>query len=51
MPKLFIGPYETGVQRNVEPFMLPNEAFPTLTDAYVWRGRVKKKEGYSFVGR
>ena len=51
MPKLFIGPYETGVQRNVESWLLPNEAFPTLTDAYVWRGRVKKKEGYSFVGR
>jgi len=51
MPKLFIGPYESGLQKNLEPWMLPNEAFVTLEDAYVWRGRVKKKEGYSFVGR
>lgn len=51
MPKLFIGPYESGLQRNLEPWLLPNEAFPILEDAYVWRGRVKKKEGYGFVGR
>ncbi|MHA1401151.1 MAG: ubiquitin-activating E1 FCCH domain-containing protein [Candidatus Heimdallarchaeaceae archaeon] len=51
MSKLFIGPYESGLQRDKEPWLLPNEAFPTLEDAYVWRGRVKKKEGYGFIGR
>ena len=51
MPKLFIGPYEAGLQKDLEPWMLPNDAFPVLEDAYVWRGRVKKKEAYSFVGR
>jgi len=51
MAKLFIGPYESGLQRNVESWLLPNEAFTTLEDAYVWRGRVKKKEAYTFIGR
>lgn len=51
MPKLFIGPYKTGLERDVEPWLLPEEAFPTIEDAYVWRGRVKKKPGYSFLGR
>lgn len=51
MPKLFIGPYKEGLQRNLEPWLLPQDAFPILEDAYVWRGRVKKKEGYGFVGR
>jgi hypothetical protein len=48
---IFIGPYETGLQKNVEPFMLPQEAFSVLEDAYVWRERVKKKDGYTFLGR
>lgn len=48
---IFIGPFQTGLQRNVEPFMLPEEAFSELQDAYVWRGRVKKKSGYTFLGR
>ncbi len=48
---IFIGPYKTGLQKNLEPFMLPEEAFPNLEDAYVWRGRVKKKSGYTFLAR
>jgi hypothetical protein len=49
--KMYIGPYQSGLQKNVEPFMLPEEAFTQLEDAYVWRGRVKKKDGYTFLGR
>ena len=40
---IFIGPYKTGLQKNVEPFMLPEEAFPDLQNAYVWTGKLKKK--------
>jgi len=48
---IFIGPYSTGVQKNLEPFMLPEEAFVDLEDAYCFRGRVIKKNGYTFLGR
>lgn len=51
MPKLFIGPYEAGLQKNLEPWLLPDQAFPILEDIYIWRGRAKKKEGHGFVGR
>lgn len=51
MPDILIGPFQTGIQRDREPYLLPQEAFVDLEDAYVWRGRVKKKNGYTFLGR
>lgn len=51
MSKLFIGPYETGLQKNLEPWLLPNEAFVEIEDAYVWRGRIKRKNGYRMLQR
>jgi len=30
---------------------LPNEAYETIEDMYVWRGRTRKKQGYKFLGR
>ena len=51
MPKYAIGPFETGLQKNVKPWLDNKDAFVELEDAYVFRGRVKKKEGYSFLGR
>lgn len=51
MAKLFIGPFHTGLERDVEPWLLATEAFSTLEDAYVWRGRVRKKVGYTILGR
>jgi len=51
MTKSFIGPYKEGLQRNLKPFWVPEEAYTELEDAYVWRGRVKRKSGYSILGR
>lgn len=51
MQPLFIGPYEIGVQQNLKPFMLPESAFPDLLNAFVFRGRVERKDGYTFLGR
>lgn len=51
MPKLLIGQYQTGVQKNIEPMWLPNEAYETLEDAFVWRGRTRRKQGYDLLGR
>lgn len=50
MPKLLIGPYETGLENDVRPWLLPEEAFSTLEDAYVWRGRVKRRKGFNLYG-
>lgn len=53
MQPLFIGPYteRSGVKQDVTPFMIPDEAFPNLLNAFVWRGRVQRKPGYDFLGR
>ena len=50
LQKYLVGPYETGEQNNLEPWLLPEDAFRILEDAYVWRGRVKKRFGYSLLG-
>lgn len=43
--------YRTGLQRNREPFIIKEDAFVDLVNAYVWRGRVKKKNGVAKLGR
>lgn len=45
--RFFIAPYEknSGLQTNVEPWLISDLAFSTLENAYVWRGRVKKRFG------
>jgi hypothetical protein len=41
----FIGPYESGLVTAVKPWMLPEDAFAWLRNAYVWRGTVRKRVG------
>jgi len=40
-----------GLERDMEPWLLPNDAFPDLEDCYMWRGRVKKRLGFDLLGR
>lgn len=40
-----------GLERDREPWLLPDQAFPTLSDAYLFRGRIKRRSGYSNLGR
>lgn len=51
MQPLLVGPYEVGVQQNLKPFMIPEDAFPNLMNAFVFRGRVERKDGYYNLGR
>lgn len=41
---------QEGWINRVEPFFLPEDAFFDLQDVYVWRGRVRKRFGYSLIG-
>lgn len=49
--KLVVGPINKGLRTDREPFVIDNDSFPTLVNAYQWRGRVKRKRGTSFLGR
>lgn len=43
--RFMIAPLNSGLQRNVKPFAIPDEAFAELTNMYVFRGRLRKRFG------
>jgi hypothetical protein len=49
-PFLIAAPH-VGLERDLESWLLPNDAYPQLEDAYLWRGRIKKRQGYKILGR
>lgn len=40
-----------GLVANKKPFLLMDNAFQTIENAYVWRERIKKREGLKLAGR
>ncbi len=48
---LVISNFQTGYETDREPFIINNDAFPTLNNAYLWRGKCYRKRGNSFLGR
>jgi len=49
--KIVIGPANRGLKTDVTPFNIDNDSFPTLINAYQWRGRIKRKRGTQFLNR
>lgn len=53
MPQVFkrylIAPLNEGLVNNLEPWLIPEDAFQELQNAYVWRGRVKKRWGSTYI--
>lgn len=48
--RFLIAPINTGLQTDLKPWLIPDDAFETLFNAYVFRGRVKKRFGSEYMG-
>ena len=48
--KFMIAPFDQGLRQDLKPFMIPDEAFAQLNNAYVFRGRIKKRFGSTLTG-
>jgi len=47
----YIAGVKSGLVRNPEAFLIPEDAFPTLENAYIWRDKIKRKLGYQKLER
>lgn len=49
--RFFIGPFdaESGLNTSLRPWLIPESAFARLNNAYVFRGRVRKRFGSTFM--
>ena len=45
LQKFLIAPLKSGMQTNVKPWLIADDAYSILRNAYTWRGRVKKRVG------
>lgn len=52
MPEqIYIGNFSKGKSTSREAFVIDNDAFPQLFNAYAWRGRVLRKRGTRFLAQ
>jgi hypothetical protein len=46
-----IVPFTTGLERDKQPFLLENDAFPQLSNCYLYQGRIERRLGNKLLGR
>lgn len=47
----YIKGMETGLVQERQEFILPNDAYPILENAYLFREQIRRKQGYELLGR
>lgn len=50
MDRFLIAPINTGMQTDLRPWLIMDDSFQTLSNAYVFRGRVRKRFGGRLMG-
>jgi hypothetical protein len=48
--RFLIAPMNSGLTKNAPPWLIPDEAFDYLQNAYIFRGRLKKRFGSTLMG-
>lgn len=48
--RFLIAPFQTGLDTSQRPWLIPEDAFDYFQNAYVFRGRVRKRTGSSMMG-
>ncbi|MDE3022067.1 MAG: hypothetical protein KGI54_09415, partial [Pseudomonadota bacterium] len=49
--QIIVGPLNQGLRSDRTAFVIDNDSFPTLLNAYHWRGRIKRKRGTELITR
>lgn len=47
--KFLIAPFNSGLDTSLKPFLIPDDAFQLLENAYCFRGRIKKRWGSALM--
>lgn len=45
--RFMVAPINTGLQNDLKPWLIPDDSFQRMIDAYVFRGRIRKRFGAS----
>lgn len=48
---ILIAGMKQGLEKDIEPFLLPEDAFPSLLNIYLYRGTLRKRWGSTAMGR
>ena len=48
--RFLIAPINTGLETDIRPWLIPDDAFETMENAYVFRGRIRKRFGSRLMG-
>ena len=51
MHPIHVPGFQTGLQRNIKPNVIAEDAFQTLNNAYIEDGQVRRRAGLQFLGR
>jgi len=50
MDKFLIAPFDSGLDKSAAPFLTPEDSFQRMNNAYLYRGRVRKRFGSRYMG-
>ena len=48
--KFLIAPFDSGLDKSMTPFLTPEDSFQRMDNAYLYRGRVRKRFGSRWMG-